>query len=239
MIDAEKLNALVDNELTPTERAEVEALLAESPEARTEAGSIRQLKSALSDHIRPVECNDEWKRCVGRLNEIDKAKKTRAFVDRYAWLMCTGLFAFIIVTGLMNRSHSGLHAGTSDLARASMTNSLDVSRVTNWVKRQFGRAPSIPEEKLHVVAASTGSLSNHPIARFELKDASGFLNLMIIPGPMVVEGVTPMEDGRHFAGKVGEANCVTWSDNGLVMVLSGERDAEELRQISDTIRSNP
>lgn len=235
MIDAEKLNALIDDELTPAERAEVETLLAESPQARAEAGSIRQLKSALADHVRPVECADEWKRCVGRLNEIDKAKKTRAFVDRYAWLMCTGLFAFIVVTGMMNRTHGGMRAGTSDLAHASMANTLEVSRVANWVKRQFGRAPTIPEEKLHVVAASTGALSGRPIARFELKDARGSLNLMIVPGDVVVEGVTPMDDGRHFAGKIGDSSCVAWSDNNLVMVLSAQRDAEELRQISDGI----
>jgi anti-sigma factor RsiW len=240
MIDAEKLNALIDDELEPAERAEVEAALAKDSRASHEASSLRQLKSAVQEHVRPVDCADEWKRCIGRLDEIDRAKKTRAFVDRYAWLMCTGLFAFIIVTGLLNRNQPGVRAGTGDLARATVGNPLhDASRVYTWVRNQFGRAPSIPQEKLHTVGWKQGTFSGRPVAQIELRDSRGALNLFVVPGTVVVEGVTPMDDGRHFAGTNGDGNCVAWSENGLAMVLTGKREATELREIADTIRVAP
>ena len=96
MIDTELLHALADDELSADDRRKVEADLAQDPEAAKVLSSILAVKQAIASHVKPVECEDEWQRCRKRLDEMDKARRTEAFVGRYAWVMCTGLFAFIV-----------------------------------------------------------------------------------------------------------------------------------------------
>ena len=236
MIDAEKLNALVDNELDPQERAELEAAIAQDPKAAAEIGSIRALKSALQDYARPVACEDEWKGCVKRLNEIDRAKTTRKVVDRWAWAMCSCLFAFIVVAGMYNRSNPSFRASTGDLTRASMGVPLhDVSSALRWAKGVFGKTPALPPQQLHAVEAWTGTYNDSPLARIHLKDAKGDLWLLMVKGNVVVENVSPMDDGRHFAGQMGSANSVAWTAGDVTMILSGDREVGELRDIADVI----
>jgi len=229
MIDVEKLNALVDNELSPSERAEVEAQLAQDPNAAAQLGAIRQLKDALQTHVRPVPCADEWKACVKRLNEIDGAKRTNVFVGRWSWAMCSALFILIAGVGVFNRMNPGVHAGTGELSRAGMEK--PVRDAYHWLRDKFGGTPAVP---LQIVEARQGELGGHPVAAIHLRDGKGDMSLVIAPN-FVVEGVAPMDDGRHFACQTGEATSVVWEDKGITMVLTGKRDATQLRDISNSI----
>jgi anti-sigma factor RsiW len=233
MIDAEKLNALVDNELDPAERAEVEALLASDPKAAAQVGSLRNVKTALQDNVRPIHCEDEWKACVKRLNEIDGARKTKFVVDKWAWAMCSALFLFIFSVGLYNRSNPGVHAGTGELTRAGIEK--PIRDVYRWLKSEFGSAPSIPKQQLHIVGAREGTIAGRPLANFHLRDTKGDLGLVMVPGSVRVEGVSRMDDGIHYSCETGEANSVVWNDSGIVMVLTGKRDVDELRNIAKSI----
>ena len=233
MIDADKLNALVDNELDSNERAEVEAMITDDPHAMAELGGIRLLKTALQDHIRPVPCEDEWKSCVERLNEIDRATKTKFIVDRWAWAMCSVLFAFIITVGLYNRTNPAYRTSAGELTRAGMGN--PVRDVLHMVKSQFGKAPVIPPGPLRDEGGEVGMLDGHWIARDLLRDNKGQILCLVLDGQANVEGVSPMEDGLHSSGQTGNATTVTWSENGLTLVLIAPRDANELRDIAETI----
>ena len=232
MIDVEKLNALVDNELSPSERAEVEAQLAQDPNAAAQLGAIRQLKTALQTHVKPVPCADEWKACVKRLNEIDGAKRTNVFVGRWSWAMCSALFVMILGVGVFNRMNPGVHAGTGDLSRAGMEK--PVRDVYHWLKDELGGTPAVTESRLQIVEARQGELGGHTVAAIHLRDGKGDMSLVIAPN-FVVEGVAPMDDGRHFSCQTGEATSVVWVDKGITMVLTGKRDATELRDISNSI----
>ncbi len=236
MIDADRLNALVDNELDSNERAEVEAMITDDPHAMAELGGIRLLKATLADHIRPVPCEDEWKTCVKRLNEIDRTTKTKFIVDRWAWALCSVLFAFILTVGMYNRSNPAFRAGTGDLTRASMGN--PVRDVFHWAKSALGKAPTIPQERLQAIGGFTGAYEGHPFARIMLKDSKGEMSLLVLPGGASVDGVSQMDDGLHFAGQSGDATSVTWTENGIVMVLTAPRDATELRDIAEAIHTN-
>jgi len=238
MIDVEKLNALVDNELEPAERAEVETMLAQDATSAAELTSIRALKTALQDHVRPVPCEDEWKGCIKRLNEIDGTKKTRAIVDRWAWAMCSCLFVFIVGVGLYNRVNPNFHAGTGDLTRAGMEK--PIRDVYHWVKNQFGMsATATPEQQLQVVGGWQGTYGSYPVANLHLQDKQGDLSLVIVRGNVPVEGVSPMDDNQHYTGKTGDANSVVWSESGCVLILTGKREASELRDVSTAIHINP
>lgn len=236
MIDADRLNALVDNELNSNERAEVEAMITDDPHAMAELGGIRLLKTALQEHVRPVPCEDEWKSCVKRLNEIDRSTKTKFIVDRWAWAMCSVLFAFILTVGMYNRTNPAFRADPRGLTRASMGN--PVRDVLHLVKSQFGKAPVIPQGPLRPEAGWLGSYDGHPVARILLKDNQGEINWLILPGGATVEGVSPMDDGLHSSGKSGDSTSVTWTENGIVMVLTAPREASELRDIANTIHVN-
>ncbi len=241
MIDNEKLNALVDNELDPATRAEVEALLAQDPNTAAHVGSIKAIKSALQDHVQPVKCDDEWKACVKRLNEIDKSRKTKFVIDRYAWAMCSVLFIFIFAAGMLNRSNPGLHTTTGELSRAGMEK--PVRDVYHWLKSELGVTPVVQQRDLTVVGASQGTESGHVVASIHLRDDKGDMNLTVVgpqmdpklPSDIWAEGVTPMGDGVHYSCQTGEATSVVWKDRGIVMMLTAKRDAEELRDISNSI----
>lgn len=234
MIDVDKLNALVDNELELAERAEVEAMVSQDPRAAAEVGSIKLIKGALQDHVRPVKCEDEWKACVKRLNEIDGARKTKCIVDKWAWAMCSALFIFIFSIGMYNRANPGIHAGTGDLTRAGMEK--PIRDVYHWLKNEFGLTPALPQQKLHTVGAQQGTFAGRPVANLHLRDAQGDMSLVIVPGSVRVEGVKPMDDNTHFSCQTGEANSVVWGENGVVMILTGKREATELRDIANTIQ---
>lgn len=233
MIDVEKLNALVDNELDSAEKAELEHALAQDPKAAAETVMIRGVKTALQDHIRPVGCDDEWKGCVKRLNEIDGARKTKRIVDKWAWAMCSVLFIFIFSVGMYNRANPGIQARTGDLTRAGMEK--PIRDVYHWLKSEFGETPAIPEQRLHIVAAQQGTFAGRPVANLHLRDAQGDMSLVMVPGNVRVEGVTQMDDGTHYACQTGEANSVVWDDSGIVMVITGRRDVNDLRDIANAI----
>ena len=236
MIEFEKLSALADGELDAAEQREVEAGLVSDSYAAEQLTSIRATKQALSQHLQPIECRDAWKGCVKRLDELDRVVKTRSFVDRYAWAMCTVLFVFILSVGMFNRSNPGVRAATGDLTRASLGSPItDARRAFDWIRDKFGKAPTIPSQTLQVVDGSQGFFAGRPVARIHLRDAKGDLGLVVVPGTVTVEGVSPMGDGEHFSGQEGEGTCVAWSERGLVMVLVGNREAGELRDIANTI----
>jgi hypothetical protein len=230
MIDVEKLSALIDNELDPAERAEVEKFLANDPQATAQVSAMRSMKTALQDCATPVKCDDEWKACVKRLNEIDKAKTTRSIVDRWAWAMCSCLFVFIAIAGFYNRSNPGIHAGVGDLSRAGMEK--PVRDIYHWLKSELGGAPSLPAS---ATQGSEGSYGEHRVLKVVLQDHEGQMGLLIVRGNVVIESVKPMDDGNHFLGQNGDKNSIVWSESGNVLILTGTRSPDELRDVADRI----
>ena len=92
MIEIEKVHAYVDGELDAGERAQIESLIASDPDAAREVQSLTSLKRALSAQNKPVEDEAAWKACVGRLNELDRAKGAERFMAKYAYALCSVLF---------------------------------------------------------------------------------------------------------------------------------------------------
>jgi hypothetical protein len=239
MIDVEKLNALVDNELEPAERAEVEALLSQDPQAAAHVGAIRQMKGALQDHVKPVRCEDEWRSCVKRLNEIDGARRTKSIVDRWAWAMCSVLFIFIFGVGLFNRANPGAHAGTGDLTRAGLEK--PIRDVYRWLKSELGTTPELPSQGMQLVGAREGTFANRPVANLHLRDSKGDLSFVIVPN-LRIEGLSPIDE-KFSSCETGEASSVVWSETvgrqRFSMFLTGKRDVQELRAIAQSIQLTP
>lgn len=239
MIDTELLHALADDELSADDRRKVEADLAEDPEAAKVLSSILAVKQAIASHVKPVECEDEWKRCRRRLDEMDKARRTEAFVGRYAWVMCTGLFAFIVGAGILQRSSGEPRLGAKDLAQmsASVSPVSLTGGIDRWLGRLFGKSPKIEQGSLQVVQRLQGMYNGRPVAQLNFTDSKGPLTLLVIGGNVALEGAT-LVDEQHVAGQFGQANYVAWRDSGLFLLLAADRSPAELLQIAEQLRVN-
>lgn len=239
MIDAQKLNALVDGELDSKEAVELSAQVANDDDAARELGAIHMLKDAVRESVKPVPCEDEWKRCVGRLNEIDKARRTDVFVGKYAWAICSLMFAMIVGAGILNRSNPSAHLGSGELAQmqASLSPVRLPSRVENWISGLFGKSPEIATNKLQIVEGYEGQYAGRRVAQLKLRDDKGDLTLYVVAGQVAVEGAVQLEEG-YIGGEVGRSKYVGWTDQGLFLMLVGDRSTESLQDLAKTVRGN-
>ena len=122
MKDILQLHALADNQLDPNEAAQVQAALQKDPELMAEYHAVLSIKDCLQSKVSSVTCDETWRTCVGRLNEIDRTRRVEGFVGRYAWALCGVFFLFIVYGGISNRGKVGTASmETADLAHM-MTN---------------------------------------------------------------------------------------------------------------------
>ena len=75
MIDPLELHAYADGQLDKADRDRVARQLETDAASKAELDSIVALKQFVSAKCEAVECKEEWRKCVGRLNELDKSKR--------------------------------------------------------------------------------------------------------------------------------------------------------------------
>src|SRR5665213_4428232 len=124
-LDPITLHALIDGELPPDEHA----IALEATNADSNAGLMyteyRRLKEAVSLLPTIDAPHAAWKRCVNRLDEIERSRKAERFVTRYAWGMTAAVFFLIVGAGAWNRL-TGQHMGAGDVTHmASLLSPLD------------------------------------------------------------------------------------------------------------------
>jgi anti-sigma factor RsiW len=238
--DLSTLHALADGELTPAERDAALAWVAEDADAAQEYATLMRLKAALRG-LPPANPEPAvWRACVGRLNEIDRARKTESFVGRYAWALCSLVFALIVGGGLLTRM-GGRHLGTAELGAAafqlpgiSPVAHPTASAVPGWMSRELGAAPVGHLGALEVVQAVAGTVNGQQLAVLNLRDVIGHMTLYVVRNGGDLDGMSPMAGGM-MSGRIGDRNCVEWTSGPFTLVLAGDRSAEELSAIGSTI----
>lgn len=245
MIDPIELHALADGELSPERAREVERWLANSPEASAEYRSIVVLKTALKKHTPGVDCGQQWKACAGRLKELERTRKVERLVSgRFAWGLAGSLAAAILVAGAVGRGRDTASVHSADLV--SMVANLTPSRApaakndprfSRELEDLLSQARvSLDPRRLEVRSWATGDLDGRPVTRFGLRDASGDLALLVVPGELRVDGVGEVGGGRSpWMGHIEGLNCVAWSVGGNTLVLVGDREYEDLAQTASRI----
>jgi anti-sigma factor RsiW len=250
MIDLKDLHALADGELAPSEAAALREAMKSDPVTLTEYNAILNLKDCLRDKVRPVpvDCEEAWRGCVGRLNELDKTRRVEGFVGRYAWALCGAFFLMIAFGGMLNRGSGSGAVQTADLARM-VTNLVPTSRsvppqsttaVNQWAQDLLGQAKnSVDPARMQIRGAAQGFVDGRLVTRFGLRDANGDLALLVIPDTASFDGMpTVAGSQRYRAARMGNVNCVAWTSGGSSLVLFSERTHEDLAKVADRIRIN-
>lgn len=237
MIDPIELHALADGEVTPEERRAIEAALSASPPAQAEYRAIVELKQVLRTSVAPIECRQEWKACVGRLNEIDKARRIEGFVGRYAWGLCGSFFVAIVAGAMLTRTPDSSRVQSADLARmvsnlvpTRMPKASSNGEMDRWVDSLLGQARrSIDPNRMQVRGAATGYLDGRPVTRLTLRDGMGDLALIVVSDVLPLENMPEIQRDRGYRqGHIMGMNCVVWSDGRNTLALVGDREVERL-----------
>jgi hypothetical protein len=247
MIERELLHAYCDGELSPAERAQIEATLKQDAQAVVELQAIRHTKELISSNVRPMNDEALWRQCVGRLDEIDKTKKVEGFVSRYAWGLCA-VFLFVILGGgvLHKMNPNSVRAGqvASYVSGMGLTGGwskppAQASDRRQWLDQQLGPVSNaFRSDVIHVEAGKREITDDgHQVTCLLLADDRGFLKLVVVSNFGSIEGSD--QPGQIQEGEVNEMNYVAWNLNNCALYLVGdarERTQEELSQIASNIR---
>ena len=240
MIDPIELHAYADGQLDQADRERIARQLESDFESKMELDSILSLKKLVSGNCHAVECRDEWKKCVGRLNELDKSKRAESFVGRYAWALCGIFFMAILIGGVVSRNSPSAGGQSTDIARvvASMSPtggpvSKEPAKLRKWLDSLVGQAAaSVSPERLNIVSASTGELDGARAARIILQDRSGEMALLLVNSDLNLGELTPTSTSAFRAGQLQGSNFIAWHNTGNTYVLVGNRSYDDLVKVA-------
>jgi hypothetical protein len=247
MSDWLDIHGLADEQLTAEEKARVNERLAGCEKSQRELRAIQAVKDTVGARRDTVTCEETWKRCQKRLDEMDKTHRIEGFVGRYAWAMCSLFLAFIIGAGILNRGKPSLGAVDVPRMAANMTPFLTspASQDTN-TQQSFLRANAIPApnqqiargSKVYIIQGARAVIDGRRLTRLDFQDGPGPRGQLILIGleGTPIEGVEPVP-GRegYFYAQVNDSNCVTWQEAGFTFVLQGWRSVDELCEFAERV----
>jgi len=240
-----ELHALVDNQLSPEDRARVQESLKSSESAHAEFIAISHTKTLVQEKCGQTSCEEVWRACCKRLDEIDRTKRVEGFVGRYAWAVCSLFICLIIGAAWFNRaSGAGLNAGdvakaASALVPLSAPRSQTTDAKKEWLQKYFdSKWPSQPD-MISLVGGATGYLEDgRKITRVDLQDRQGMLRLYMVQSVDRMDGGAPVSAGSQYsAARVNDSNCIAWTGNNRAFVLVGDRPVDQLCLVADQLNS--
>ncbi len=235
MIESSKLHALADNELPDEQRAQLMAQLNADPSAQAEYMQILSLKNALRSSASTPECDDLWKACRGRLDEIDKTKRVEAFVGKYAWGICGVFFVAIAFGGVFNRSANravpandvaGYMAGLS----LSSPRTQSKAELAPALKQIVGEAFIDRPAEMMVTAIGSNPEQGKRTQFARLTDAFGSVSVIALLDVKEISGLWDYEPNTKYkCAKVNGANAMFWNrEDGVICMVIGQRSYDEL-----------
>jgi len=229
MIDRTDLHAYVDGELTSTQEAEIRASVDSSPNSAKEIEAIRSLKSMLHDRTQSPEVAQSWKACIKRLDEVDKARRVETYVSRYAPALCGAFFLCIVIGGMINRRHDVGNRPSQNLSRFVPG---AVSYDSKWLRTLLERSHVSTPDRLELRSGAEGVIDGVPAKRFDVRDASGNLQILVISDHMGFDGMSSMPtDPKVKMGALGMTNCVARIDGDKTIVVIADRSYDDLAAV--------
>jgi hypothetical protein len=236
MVDPLKIHAVADGELCESELKEYQAQICQCKRSSAELQAIHAVKGVLAK-AEPVACEDSWRKCVQRLDAIDKTKSVESWVSKYAWGLCGGLFLFIVSGSLLHQASQNNVLSSSEVPRmVSGMGSLPFggkSEARNWISSHAPESQSMLQRDLLVArGGAMGYVSGHRVVRLNLQDSRGDLIFVIVSGANQLEGA-PADQQNFQLGQFDHFNYVAWSDKNQLRFLIGDRSQDDLRQIAE------
>ena len=226
----ELMHGLADGELSGEEKARAEELRQSDPDCKKEWLWAQAICEIVRNKAVKVDCEESWKSSVARLDALDKSKTAERIVTKYAWAFCTILLVGIMTAGFKNRFDQNSTISSSQVAsifdpissRSSQMNSVDLEA-----------AKKVSLASFEVRANHAGILDSRQYVYFSLHDGLGGLGLAVVAGAYSFENVSDSTGVRGFrAGKVNDANCISWNLQGDTFLLAGNRSHKELVEIA-------
>lgn len=232
-------HALADGHLSEDEANAVKARLETCPQTKSEFETVRSLRETVKRSCNGNPNPELWERCRGRLDEIDRLKRTERFVGKYAWALCGLFFIAITCAGILNRLDPTRSMRSSEVA--SMFSSLSPFRtrlgpqdIPNVLNQEVGRAPvTVPAGEVRVIGMARRVIDGRPVVRFELEDRIGPISVLAIGKANKIEGLSDDQVAMH-EWKAGSRNCVSWVDRDIIMVVASEREMPLVRDLAES-----
>ena len=242
MIDRLELHALADGQLEGADRQRVSERVASCEESAAEYQAIVDLKKAVSAKCSPITCDQTWQKCRSRIEEVEKTRRIEGFVGRYAWALCSIFVVLIFGAGIMNRSlGDGVRAGDVPAMMSSLSplSGAAPAEARDWIRRQTGAAPQVAQPAFQLVGRGIGLFEGRKVLGVRLRDREGEFVVLVLPGARIVDGVQPIEHRQDMsAGRMGQANCVTWQDGPVALIVTGPRDIDGLCALADQLKAD-
>ena len=240
------LHALVDGELAPEERDEVEAALASSPAEVELVRQIRDLNDALKQHY-PVRDNGAL---PARFKPVLRgfARRNPAVSRWAAWgsiaavLMLTAAGAGYILRGSVaeRRGEEGQLAATAVGAhriyaaevRHPVEVKADEAHLVRWLAKRLGadvRAPSLTAQGWQLMGGRLLPDQGLPAAQFMYEDASGRRLTLYVRKEAGLNNTA-----FRFYERDGFGSFY-WIDRPLAYALSGRLSRDELMTLANTV----
>lgn len=235
MSDWTKIHAFADGQLSPAETQEVAAWIKDDPKAQAELEAIEALKSTVSTRCETMTCEETWKKCQGRLRELDRKSGVEAFVGKWAWGLCSIFIVAIASAAYMNRI-GGPQIRSTDLMSASMPTFSAPQSKSQTEQRRWLRGLSIPVEPgpVQVESAYEGVMNGRRVVRLNLTDNTGPMSLFMASCDEFTD--RPVSNEYGIVRVNMDALGLTWSQKGMSFLLIGKRDPEALQAVAEAIR---
>jgi len=242
MSDYLDIHALADGQLDGDDRAAAEARLRECERSQAEFRAVQGLRETLQSKCAPITCEDTWRRCQGRLKEIERTRRVESFVGRYAWGLCSVFVITIMMAASMNRM-GGASMSTGDVARASSTlipfaapRSQAPDDQRKWLEGVMnGPMPTQPES-VQVIGGASGMINGHKMVRVNLVDSIGTMAFFLMEDVQRIADAESTTKRGFSICKMNGTNAVGWSEGNRSFLLIGERPIDDLEIVATAIR---
>lgn len=237
----ELMSALADGELQGQELEQAQAMLQADPAAANEHAWALALRQTVATKCANHPPDSAWDACRARLDAIDRTQSTERFVGRYSWGLCAIFLVAILSAAAVNRM-----AGTRTLPSSNvaglftglqpMGSQAPVTAAEN-IRRAVGLSPNrIAQLEANVLDLAVGRVGQRRAARLTLADNRGQLHLFVVSGAAEVEGLAGQKDGCRV-GDINGKPAVSWTDDGYLLLLTGDRDVDDLIRVARTIQA--
>lgn len=240
--EAWAIDAYADNELDPADRAEVERLLAEDPEARTRLEGIRQQKTALRKVFGPVieEPVPAALSAVAR-----QGGRFRAHIAAPWAAMAAGLAMLAIgATGgwlaaqkpapnpasqLVDAAIGAHQIYANEKRHAVEVSAPETDHLQSWLSKRIGvsfKVPDLNDQGYQFVGGRLLAAGNVPVGLLMYEDVDKRrLTVYLASNPQKNTAALEVET-------VGRLTACHWEEPDMVYTLVGEASGKEMRELA-------
>jgi hypothetical protein len=245
VIQDESLHSLADNELTESEKAIVLKAIERDSELTARYQSILAVKAGLRSQAMAPECQELWRDCRARLDEIDNARKVERFVGKYSWGICGVFFLAILVGGIITRS-SVKQVGTNDVAGVvasmspiSVPQSRSQAELDPLLRQVIGETFKNRPTRMAVTAIGSNPVPGERAEFVQLSDEFGAVALVAFYDIREVVGLWDSDfDPAFKCGTFDGVNALFWQrPDGVICMAAGQRSYAELYRIVQAMSS--